>query len=90
MAALEAQEWASSSERSSAYARELATRAAAAAVASGALPKERVVSAALPAEGGASDVGAAIVHYAQAHKVGARGVGWQRGQVGELRRRRKQ
>lgn len=80
VAALEAQEWANSSERSHAYARELASRAAAAAVASGAVPEGRAVAAALEPEGGASDVGAAIARYAADHRadlvvIGSRGMG---------------
>jgi hypothetical protein len=72
VAALEAQEWQASSQRSVAYARELAGRAAAAAAAGGRVARERVVGEALMPEGGASDVGAALVAYAQQHKVG----GW--------------
>jgi hypothetical protein len=85
VAALEAQEWQRSSERSSAYARELASRAAAAAAAGGRVAREQCVAAALAPEGGASDVGAAIVKYATQHKVGVvGGVGW--GGVGRVGR----
>jgi len=69
VAAVEAQEWKVSSERSFSYAKELSRRAAAAAVASGRVVGECVVSEALAPEGGASDVGAAIVAYATEHKV---------------------
>jgi hypothetical protein len=82
VAVLEAQQWQSSSERNAAYARELAARAAARAApatgrggasdedggeAPGAGP--RVVSDALNPEGGASDVGAALVKYAERVQV---------------------
>lgn len=84
VAALEAQEWQHSSERNFAYARELASRAAAAAVASGKVERGRAVAEALVPEGGASDVGAAIVKYAKRQQadlvvVGSRGMGsWKR------------
>jgi len=82
VAALEAQEWQHSSERNFAYARELASCAAAAAVASGKVERGRAVAEALVPEGGASDVGAAIVKYAKRQQVRKgwtlfwRGRGW--------------
>jgi len=79
IAALEAQQWQASSEASLEYATTLASKAAVVAKAAE-VPDTHVVSAAVPPEGGASDVGASICKYAQACKadlviLGSRGLG---------------
>eukprot|EP00882_Tetradesmus_deserticola_P001213 GHRQ01001311.1.p1 GENE.GHRQ01001311.1~~GHRQ01001311.1.p1 ORF type:complete len:392 (+),score=155.98 GHRQ01001311.1:166-1341(+) len=82
-AALESQQWRASTDRSLAYAHDLATRTAAAmssAAAAAGLRDVAVTSSALLPEGGASDVGASVCRYAHEHKIdlvclGSRGLG---------------
>jgi hypothetical protein len=72
VAALEAQQWRASTERSLEYARSLAAKTAVAisgAAAAAGLQDVTVTSSALLPEGGASDVGASVCKYAQDHKV---------------------
>jgi hypothetical protein len=72
VAALEAQQWRASTERSLDYARSLAAKTAVAisgAAAAAGLQDVTVTSSALLPEGGASDVGASVCKYAQEHKV---------------------
>lgn len=79
IAALEAQQWAASNERSMEYAATCAGKAAAALA--GSAPDGVTARAeAVPPAGGASDVGAALCAYAEEHKadlvvVGSRGMG---------------
>lgn len=69
IAALEAQQWAASNERSMEYAATCAGKAAAALA--GSAPDGVTARAeAVPPAGGASDVGAALCAYAEEHKVG--------------------
>ncbi|GBF97957.1 hypothetical protein Rsub_10630 [Raphidocelis subcapitata] len=80
VAAVEASEWRDSAARSLSYARELAERAAARAAEAGRSARGRVVARALAPEGGAGDVGAALVGYAGSVQadlvvVGSRGMG---------------
>jgi hypothetical protein len=72
VAALEAQQWRASTERSLDYARSLAAKTAVAisgAAAAAGMQDVTVTSSALLPEGGASDVGASVCKYAQEHKV---------------------
>jgi hypothetical protein len=74
VAALEAQQWRASTERSLDYARSLAAKTAVAisgAAAAAGMQDVTVTSSALLPEGGASDVGTSVCKYAQEHKVGA-------------------
>lgn len=83
VAALEAQQWRASTERSLEYARSLAARSAAsleAAAAAAGIGGVKTVSVSLLPEGGASDVGASVCKYATEHKMdfavlGSRGMG---------------
>ncbi|KAL4424950.1 hypothetical protein ABPG77_009679 [Micractinium sp. CCAP 211/92] len=81
-AVLEADEFDAATQDSLHYAREIVTRAVDSAAAR--VDKSRVFFKALAPEGGASDVGESIVHYAKENAVsmavlGARGLGsWQR------------